>query len=295
MIERQHLGILREVARCGGVTAAAERLNLSQSAVSHAIAKLEDRFAVTLWRKEGRGLRLTQAGEYLLDLAERVLPELEHAERVLADMARGRRGALRIGMECHPCEKWLMRLTGPYLAQWPDVDIQVRTAFRFDGIAALQSHEIDMLVTPDPMHLPDLSFAPVFDYELRLVVPAGHPLAARDHVTPADLSGEELFTVPVTPDRLDIFTRFLTPAGNRPRRHTGIETTDLMLQLVAAGRGVTVLPDWLVAEDGRDMQLASLRIGAAGLFKSIHLGTRLADGAIDYLQGFAHMARTLPQ
>ncbi|MDE3027363.1 MAG: LysR family transcriptional regulator [Paracoccaceae bacterium] len=295
MLERQHLIILREVARRGGVTAAADRMNLSQSAISHAIAKLENQFEVTLWRKQGRGLRLTQAGDYLLTLAERMLPELEHAERVLADMARGRRGALRIGMECHPCEKWLMHVTGPYLAAWPDVDIQVRTAFRFDGIAALQSHAIDMLVTPDPVHLPDLSFAPVFDYELRLVVPAGHVLAGRDHLTPADLSGEELFTVPVTPDRLDIFTRFLSPAGHRPLRHTGIETADLMLQLVAAGRGVTVLPDWLVAEDGRDMPLASLRIGEAGLFKSIHLGTRSVDADIDYLQGFARMARTLPQ
>lgn len=290
MLERQHLTILREVNRAGGVTAAAERLNLSQSALSHAIAKLEDRHQIRIWRKTGRGLQLTQAGEFLLSLAERLLPELDHAERVLADMSRGRRGALRIGMECHPCEKWLMRVTGPYLADWPDVDLEVRTAFRFDGVAALRACEIDVLVTPDPVRLPDLHFQPVFDYELMLAVHASHPLASRSFIVPEDLSDQVLFTVPVTPERLDIYTRFLVPADCRPLRHVGIETTDLMLQLVAAGRGVTVLPDWLIRADAAGMPIAMVRIGPHGLRKSITLGTRANEAAVDYVNAFARIA-----
>jgi LysR family transcriptional regulator for metE and metH len=170
MLDRQHLAIVREVSRAGSVTAAADRLNLSQSAISHAIAKLEARHKVRVWRKKGRSLELTQAGEYLLGLAERMVPEFDHAERVLADISRGRKGAMRIGMECHPCEQWLMRVTRPFLIEWPDVDIELRSAFSFDGVAALQAREIDVLVTPDPVNLPDLQFQPVFDYELRLVV-----------------------------------------------------------------------------------------------------------------------------
>lgn len=291
MIERQHLVIIREVARAGSVTAAAERMNLSQSAVSHAIAKLEERHGVKIWRKKGRGLQLSQAGRYLLSLAERMVPELEHAERVLAELSRGRRGALRVGMECHPCEKWLMRVTGSYLSHWRDVDLEMRSAFRFDGVAALKAHEIDMLVTPDPVLAPELDFTPVFDFELLLVVPRDHPLAGRARLRPEDLREEELFTVPVTADRLDIFTRFLVPAGQRPRRHTGVESTELMLQLVAAGRGVTVLPDWLIRSDGQGLPLATLRIGTEGLHKSITLGTRKEDAGIDYLRAFVEHAR----
>lgn len=293
MIDRQHLAIIREVSRAGGVTAAAERLNLSQSAVSHAIAKLEQRHRVEIWRKKGRGLTLTQAGAYLLALAERIVPELEHAERVIADMAHGRRGALRIGMECHPCEKWLMRVTGPYLRAWPDVDLEVRSGFRFDGVAALQAHEIDILVTPDPMVLPELHFNPVFDYELLLAVHSDHPLAARAFIEPVDLVAEDLLTVPVTPDRLDIYTRFLLPAACRPRRHIGIESTDLMLQMVAASRGVSVLPDWLIAEGAGTMPIAAPRIGRQGLHKSIHLGLRRADMKTDYLAGFVATASSV--
>lgn len=290
-IDRQHLAILREVSRAGGVTAAAERMNLSQSAISHAIAKLEDIHRVEIWRRKGRLMELTQAGAYLLQLADRVVSELEHAERVLAEIARGRRGAMRVGMECHPCERWLMRVTAPFLAAWPDVDIEVKTAFRFDGVAALLAHEIDVLITPDPVRLPDLQFRPVFDYELVLAMRKDHPIATRRYVKPSDLASETLLTVPVAPERLDIFTHFLIPAECRPRNHQGVESIDLMLQLVAAGRGVAVLPDWLLSEMGKGLCLKALRLGAKGLQKSITIGMRATDSGVDYLKGFLEIAR----
>lgn len=293
MLDRQHLAIIREVARAGSVTAAAERLNLSQSAISHAISKLEDRHRVAVWRKKGRSLRLTQAGEHLLQLAERFLPELEHAEQVMADIARGRRGRLRIGMECHPCERWLMRITAPYLAAWPDVDLELRNAFRFDGVSALQAHEIDLLATPDPISAPDLHFQPVFDYELRLAVRDGHPLANRPFLRPEDLRAEELLTVPVGVERLDIYTRFLIPADCRPKRRTAIETIELMLQLAAAGRGVAVLPDWILREQGAGMPLTALRIGETGLHKSVNIGLRRPDLTADYIAGFLAIAEQI--
>lgn len=291
MLDRQILAILREVDRTGSVTAAAGRLNLSQSALSHTIAKFEERHGIEIWMKKGRSLRFTQAGNHLLALAQRVLPQFEHAERVLADFASGRRGTLRVGMECHPCERWLMRMTGVYLTRWPKVDFDLRTEFRFDGVAALADNEIDLLITPDPVDRLDVLFTPVFDYDLVLVVHEAHPLAARGIVQPQDLQNEELITVPVSLDRLDIYTRFLVPAHCRPRSHRTAESTDLMLQLVAAGRGVTVLPDWLVREDGVGLPVRTLRLGADGIGKSIHLGIRHGEETVDYIAGFLDLAR----
>ncbi|MGA1855500.1 LysR family transcriptional regulator [Azospirillum sp. 11R-A] len=291
MLDRQILAILREVDRTGSVTAAAGRLNLSQSALSHTIARFEERHGIEIWMKKGRSLRFTQAGNHLLALAQRVLPQFEHAERVLADFASGRRGTLRVGMECHPCERWLMRMTGVYLTRWPEVDFDLRTDFRFDGVAALADNEIDLLITPDPVDRPDILFTPVFDYDLVLVVHEAHPLAARGIVQPQNLLDEELIAVPVSLDRLDIYTRFLVPAQCRPRSHRTAETTDLMLQLVAAGRGVAVLPDWLVREDGAGLPVRTLRLGDDGIGKSIHLGVRHGEETVDYIAGFLDLAR----
>jgi LysR family transcriptional regulator for metE and metH len=184
-----------------------------------------------------------------------------------------------------------MRVTRPFLIEWPDVDIELRSAFSFDGVAALQAREIDVLVTPDPVNLPDLQFQPVFDYELRLVVGQNHPLVGKDHIEPADLLGEDLLTVPVTVERLDIYTRFLIPAACRPKNRIAVENIELMLQFVVAGRGVAVLPDWLVREVASGVPVATSRIGGAGLHKSINIGLRRSDFGTDYLAGFLDIAR----
>ncbi|MFC0254256.1 LysR family transcriptional regulator [Massilia consociata] len=290
MLERIHLMILREVERRGSLTAAADSLHLTQSALSHAIRKLEGQLGVEVWKREGRSLRPTQAGLYLLGLANRLLPQLEHAERLMAQYAEGQRGTLRIGMECAPCYAWLLKVVAPYLAAWPDVDVDVRQRFQFGGIKAIEGWEIDVLVTPDPLFKPGLRFVPVFDYEQVLVVAGSHPLAGRGHVEPCDLVDEILVTYPVDIDRLDIYNQFFLPAGCAPRQRKTIETTDILLQMVASGRAVAALPRWLVEEYGMRMPVVPVRLGPKGIPKQIFLGRREDDGAVDYLDAFIELA-----
>lgn len=291
-LDRHHLSIIREVDRQGSLTAAASVLCLSQSALSHTMRKLEQQLGAPVWLREGRRLRLTQSGEFLLSVANRVLPQLELAEERLAQFAQGERGTLRIGMECHPCYQWLLKVVSPYLDQWPDVDVDVRQKFQFGGIGALFGYEIDVLVTPDPLHKPGLVFEPVFDYEQVLVVGRDHGLAGKAHVVPADIASEVLITYPVAPERLDIFSRFLQPAGVGPRQHKTSETTDIMLQMVVSGRGVAALPRWLVEQYADTLPVVPVRLGQKGIDKQIWLGAREGDLTVDYLRAFIEMARS---
>jgi LysR family transcriptional regulator for metE and metH len=291
MLERAHLSILREVEQQGSLTAAAGVLCLTQSALSHTMKKLETQLGTDIWLREGRSLRLTQAGQHLLAVANRVLPQLEMAEERMRQFAQGERGTLRIGMECHPCYQWLLKVVSPYLARWPDVDVDVKQKFQFGGVGALFGYEIDLLVTPDPLDRPGLRFEPVFDYEQVLVVAGGHPLAGVPHVKPRQLADEVLISYPVATDRLDIYNQFLLPAGVVPRRHKTIETTDIMLQMVASGRGVAALPRWLALEYAGRMDVVAVRLGPRGIAKQIFLGAREADQGIDYLEAFVELAR----
>jgi len=291
MLERMHLAIVQEVEKQGSLTAAADVLCVTQSALIHSMKKLEQQLGTDIWLREGRSLRLTQAGQYVLAVANRVLPQLTLAEERLRQFAQGERGTLRIGMECHPCYQWLLKIVSPYLAAWPDVDVDVKQKFQFGGIGALFGYEIDMLVTPDPLYKPGLHFEPVFDYEQVLVVSTDHPLAGAGHVKPRQLTDEVLITYPVPTDRLDIYTQFLMPAGIAPKRRKAIETTDIMLQMVASNRGVAALPRWLVQEYAQRMEVVPVRLGAKGIAKQIHLGVREADTDIDYVHAFIELAR----
>lgn len=291
MLDRTHLEILDAIKEHGTLTKAADSLHLSQSALSHSIKKLETQIGTNIWQKDGRNLRLTDAGQRIQALANRVLPQFLHTEMMLKQIAKGERGSLRIGMECHPCYQWLLRVIQPYLEDWPEIDIDVRQAFQFGALGALLSYEIDVLITPDPLFKPKIEYIPVFDYEHRLVVSQSHPLAQQAFVSPEQLADEVLFSYPVEPERLDIFSQFLTPAKCSVKKHKIIETTEIMLQMVAAGRGICALPGWLVDEFAKTMPIKSLRFGEAGISKQIYVGVRKDEQHIDFLSEFIEQAK----
>lgn len=292
MLERIHLTVIQQVEKQGSLTAAARVLHVTQSALSHSMKKLEQQLGIPIWRREGRSLQLTQAGQYLLTVANRVLPQLDLAEERLRLFAQGEQGSLRIGMECHPCYQWLLKIVSPYLTTWPHVDVDVKQKFQFGGLGALFGYEIDLLVTPDPLFKPGLQFEPVFDYEQVLVVAKHHKLANADYVQPQHITHEILISYPVDIGRLDIYNQFLLPAGITPKRHKTIETTDIMLQMVASGRGVAALPRWLVEEYALKLDVVPVRLGPKGIPKHIYLGAREADISIDYLRAFIELARS---
>ncbi|WP_111748442.1 LysR family transcriptional regulator [Salinisphaera orenii] len=293
MIERIHLNILREVNREGSLTAAAGALHLTQSAVSHSIRKLENQCGARMWSRDGRQVRLTPVGEYVLASAERLLPQLERVDEVVAEYAAGDRGNLRIGMECHPCYRWLLKVVEPYLAEWPGVDLDVMQQFQFGGMAALFNHEIDILVTPDPLQCRGVLFEPVFAYEQVLAVGSQHRLAQRERVEADDLRDEVLLSYPVDATRLDVFTQVLVPANVSPKKHKTVESTDIMLELIAAGRGVAALPRWLIDEYAETHAIQPVRFGDNGIAKQIYLGVRSAERDQQHLNAFLEMAQAL--
>jgi len=294
MIEKIHLLILSQIHSSGTLTEAARELHLTQPALTHAIRKLEDQIGTRIWVKEGRKLKLTPSGELLLELATDILPRFEHTESLLMQIAGGNRGNLRIGMECHPCYKWLQKTLPPFLQAWPDVEVELKQQFQFSGIKALLDQEIDVLITPDPLFDKRLEYISVFDYEQVLALSREHPLANRSFVSPRDLTGENLITYPVSIDRLDIFTGFFIPASCKPARVKTIEATDIMLQMVAAGRGITALPDYLVDEYKIKLPLSSVKLGPNGIKKSIHIGRRISDKYPAYERSFIEMADQRP-
>ncbi|TKB04988.1 LysR family transcriptional regulator [Alteromonas portus] len=292
MIDRQHLRIVRAIDAEGTMTEAAKSLFLTQSALSHAMKKLEAHFDVPLWKKDGRRLTLTQAGQSVLGLAHRVLPQFEHTEAQLLRFADGKQGILRIGMECYPCFEWLLKVVAPFLKAFPDVDVDVRRAFSFGGLQALHGYDIDILLTPDPLSLDTITYTPVFEYEQVLVMDKHHPLAEKPYIAPQDLSNETLITYPVELSRLDVFTHFLTPANCTVKQHKTIETTEIILQMVAAGRGVTALPKWLIDESKESDLLTCRSLGEQGVSKTLYLGHRKAQDVLGFVDDFIALSQT---
>lgn len=297
MLTRQHLIILRSIQDTGTLTKASTELHLTQSALTHQIKKLEAQLGTEIWRKEGRKLKFTQTGDYLLNFANRLLPQFEHAESQVKLYADGLAGSLKIGMECHPCYRWFLQLVQPYWEKRPNIDLDVKQKFQFGGLAALLNYDIDLLITPDPVLKKQLDYQAVFDYEQVLVTSSTHPLALgkRTSVKATDLATETLITYPVQESRLDIFNQFLQPANILPKKHKHIESTDILLAMVAANKGVAALPKWLITNHPNSDLLHTLRLGSKGVFKSIHIGYRKNDTEIPHLNEFIDLAKEVDQ
>src|SRR5690606_26595924 len=103
-----------------------------------------------------------------------------------------------------------------------------------------------------------------FDYELVLMMAADHGLAGRECINAGELAHETLLTFPVPQERLDVYSQFLRPAGVSPRQST-MESLDIMIQMVALGRGLTVLPDWLAHSYRYQLPVATARLGEHGV------------------------------
>lgn len=286
MIEHSHLKIIQALDNKGTLTEAANALCLSQSALSHQIRYLEKKLDVRLWERAGRKLRLTQAGELLLQTAQHVLPVLEQAEYTLKAYGEGRQGVLRIGVECYPCYEWLTGAIGTFLQAMPDVDIDIVNKFQFSGLEGLLNHHIDILVTPDKERKETIIYETLAEYELVLLVSKHHPLAKTQYITPENLSSETLLSFPVASERLDIFTQFLNPAYVKPAKIKKIESIELMLQMVALERGVCVLPEWLAVSN-----LKKIRIGANGMHKKLFAVLRIHDKEILYIKEFVAVGK----
>jgi len=293
-LDLRHLRTIDAIHRHGGLARAAEALHLTQSALSHQLKGLEDQAGVELVVRRSKPLRLTAAGLRLLRTAEQVLPLIEAAEDEFRAVEAGHVGRLHVAMECHACFDWLLPVMDRFRRAWPEVDIDIRASLAFQALPALLRETADLVVTSDPEPLDGIAYQPLFDYAPLLAVPAGHPLATRGWAEPADLAAETVITYPMDRARLDVFSHFLTPAKVEPAAVRTVEQTAVALMLVAAGRGVAVLPDWVLRREVGNPELALLRLGRDGLLRRVLAAVREEDLGLPFMAHFLRLARTEP-
>lgn len=293
-IEFRHLKTIRAIHETGGLARAAEAMNITQSALSHQVKGLEAQVGVELFVRRSKPLKLSAAGQKLLKLAEKVLPEIEAAQEEFRGLRSGRSGRLHIAIECHACFEWLFPVLEEFRKAWPDVDVDIRPGLAFDALPALQREEVDLVVSSDPEDLNGVTFSALFDYEPVFVAAAAHPLASKPYVEAEDFRGELLITYPVERARLDVFSEVLIPAKVEPRAVRQVELTAVILLLVASNRGVAVLPDWVVREVRYNSDYVTRPLTKDGVTKRLYAATRQEDASKPFVAYLLQLARKIP-
>lgn len=292
-IEIRHLRTMKTLRENDSLVTAAERLHLTQSALSHQIKALEEQLGGALFIRKSRPLRFTRIGERLLELADQVLPQIEAAGRDIARLHSGESGRLNIAIECHSCFAWLMPSMDRYRSLWPEIEMDLSVGFNFDPMPALQRGDIDLVITSDPSDLPGIHFRPLFRFQALLAMSKEHPLTQKAHIDAEDLADQTLITYPVAHERLDIFSHYLQPAGVMPAQIRSTELTVMMMQLVASQRGVAALPNWALAEYLERDYVQARPLGPEGLHATLYAAIREEERDLPYMQDFLETAVTV--
>lgn len=293
-LELRHFKTVKAIHDAGGLARAAEAMNVTQSALSHQVKSLEDQVGMQLFVRRAKPMKLTAAGLRMLRAAERILPEITALTDEFRALKAGRTGRLHIAIECHACFDWLFPVLEGFRHAWPEVDVDIRPGLAFEALSALTREEVDLVVSSDPEKIPGVVFQPLFDYAPTFVAARQNPLAEKAFVEAEDFRDQVLITYPVDRTRLDIFSELLTPAKVEPRAVRQVELTAVILMLVAADRGVSVLPDWVLRDVKYQSDYVTRPVTAKGLTKRMFAAIREADAQRPYMAHFLRLARSEP-
>jgi len=259
-MDLRQLEIIRAIADSGSFTAAGAKLHVSQSAISRQILLLEDELGEPVFHRIGRRIRITPAGESLLQLSHRVFQDLQDTVSAISDKQESLNGAMRLvgGMTVclyvFPALLAEMRRVHPHL----DLKITVGTAER--SIAMLRSGAGDLGLITLPVEAADLVSVPVLEEELLLVTYPTHPLAKKKVITPADLSRQHFIVFETGSITRKLVEEFFAQERIKPEIVMETENVEIIKAMVRHGLGISIVPWQAAAADVRTKQLFCSRI-----------------------------------
>jgi len=292
-IQLKHLHLIQALGDSEALVDVAGKLHVTPSALSHQLGELEKRVGLAVVNRKAKPLRLTAAGQRLLDSAREIAPRFERLEQDLTRMVNGDGGRLNIAIECHSCYLWLLPTLDQFRRDWPLVELDISGGFSFDGLTGLMESDLDCVITADPEPLNGISYIPLFEYEAMLILPQDHPLVAEETIEPHMLKDQTLIIYPVPQRKLDIFRMFLHPADVEPAHLRNVELTVMMVALVASGRGLCTLPNWAAEEHTRHNYVVARSLGK-GVFNTLYAAVREESLKTNYMREFLLLTKDLP-
>ncbi|AWE49097.1 LysR family transcriptional regulator [Streptomyces nigra] len=247
MLNLERLRTLDALARHGSVSGAAEGLHITTSAVSQQMSKLEREVGQRLLAKNGRGVRLTDAGRLLADHAARILSQVELAQSDLEAQRGQVVGELRLVAFPTALRGLFPAALSALRAEHPALRVHSRELEPEGGVAAVVRGDADLAVVLDwynkPLPMPEgLAKASILKDRVEIAMPEGHPLAGRSEVTMEDFADDEWVAWPEGEFCHEWLLYTLRTEGIEPRIAHRAEEHHTQLALVAAGLGVCVAP-----------------------------------------------------
>lgn len=265
MIEIRHLKLLDTVAETGSLKNAAEKLFLSQSALSHQLRELENYLETPVFYRLNKQLVLTPSGKVLLDSSREILTKLSQTEKTIREISDGDRGTLRIMIECFTAYHWLPRLMQDFSQDFPKVEISISYECNRCPTEHLINGELDIAIICEEEDSPLIRMEKIFDDEIMAVLPEDHPLAEKPYLQAEDFEGQHLLIHSFPLESVSVARKLLIPEKINLGKVTQVPITDAALEMVKCGIGITTLPEWILNHYLQNQPVVGVPITRSGI------------------------------
>ncbi len=259
MDDVHQLRIFEAVAQQLSFTKAAQALHLTQSAVSHQIAALEQEIGGPLFERQGRTILLTPAGDMLLQQTRRILSVLQEAKTAVQEAFRPGAGLIRIGAPATACQFIFPAAVREFRASYPDYQLSITPADSPQATKLLTDGIIDIGIVLCGPKSRQLAYDPLLIDELGFLVNPLHPWARRGKVDRTELDQQHYVLYSRQSTTFHIVQSYLARVGAVLRNFTELGSMEAIKELVKLGLSVTVCARWIARREIHDGQLVWLK------------------------------------
>jgi DNA-binding transcriptional LysR family regulator len=266
-MDLRQLEIIRAIADSGSFTAAGEKLHVSQSAISRQILLLEEELGEPVFHRIGRRIRITPAGESLLQLSHRVFQDLQETVSTISEKRDSLSGTIRLVGGMTVCLYVFPTLLAEVRRVHPHLDLKVTVGSAERSIAMLRSGAGDLGMITLPVEATDLVTVPVLEEELLLITYPAHPLARKKAIAPADLDGQDFVLFETGSITRRLVEQFFAREGVHAEVIMETENVEIIKAMVRNGLGISIIPSQAAASDVKAGQLFRSRIAGHSLVR----------------------------
>ncbi len=259
-MELYQLEAFEAIVAHGSFTRAAEALSLSQPAVTRQIAGLEAELKTPLFDRLGRAVQMTAAGEALHRYAETMMRLSQEARQAVADVSAGEAGRVSVGASNTLATYVLPPLLRQFRQARPRVEIAIQTGVSAQILELVRAGEADIGLVTGEIRDPLLLTTFLAEYETRVVVSVGHPLARLTSVSASQLAGSPLILMESGTNLRTYVDRLLNEAGVEEQVALELDNVEAIKRMIEAELGISLLPEVAVRREVATGRLVALKL-----------------------------------
>lgn len=285
-MEIKYFKLIKTIQEEGSIANSAEKLFLTQSALSHQLKELEERLGFKVFLRTRNKWKLTEEGIELYKLGNSILESIEKGFKNIEKLQTGSSGTIKVSTECYSFYQGLSSFIQKMGLLYPEIQVDLILEATHQPISKILTNEIDIAIVTSKPQNEKLSSIAVYDDEIFTIMHKENSLESSNFLSHSDFSNAHLIIHSFPLETVSVYEQFLKPNNINPLKISAIPLTEVALEMVNANMGIMCMPKWALKSFRLPEDLVFKKIGKNGLKRVHYLVFRKSDSTKKYINDF---------